>query len=269
MLVVLLGSATPTRAQQRRDWPLAVQPDGNYLVLDNFLSGAQLSVEHRTSFYNDSNTLTLGATTLQSYPLGEATARADLRILFLQLGGSIAYRAVWRNLAFEPDPDGYCLDCTRKGRRKHDKLFGRSPGSDHWMWAEARAMLLFPFNENLVMASLFAARHEDRGPRTFDWFFANVHDGGLTSRWETQLYVKHRDWGGIGPYVQVMWLPRAGRHDTEIAVGFNALTRPGLLPRDDLLFLTFLIRPNDDSYGQHSYYLPVRALLVYRMVFPL
>ena len=49
----------------------------------------------------------------------------------------------------------------------------------------------------------------------------------------------------------------------------NAITRPGILPRNDLLFFTFLIRPTDDSFGQHSYYAPIRALLVYRMVLEL
>jgi hypothetical protein len=62
-----------------------------------------------------------------------------------------------------------------------------------------------------------------------------------------------------------MWLPRAGKHETEVAWGFNAVTRLGLIERNDLLFATFLIRPGDGSYGQHAYYSPVRALLIYRM----
>jgi hypothetical protein len=66
-----------------------------------------------------------------------------------------------------------------------------------------------------------------------------------------------------------MSLPRAGKHDTEFAAGFNAVTRLGLLERNDLLFLTFLMRPGDNQYGQHSYYLPIRALIIYRAVFSL
>ena len=44
-----------------------------------------------------------------------------------------------------------------------------------------------------------------------------------------------------------------------------ARSRLGLIERNDLLFATFLIRPGDGSYGQHAYYSPVRALLIYRM----
>jgi hypothetical protein len=114
-----------------------------------------------------------------------------------------------------------------------------------------------------------AARYEGSMDRTYDWFFTSVHDGGVITRSETMLFVKHRDWGAIGPYVQVMSLPRAGKHDTEVALGFNATRRLGLVTRDDLVFLTFLIRPGDRYYGQHNYYSPVRALLVYRLILAL
>jgi hypothetical protein len=83
------------------------------------------------------------------------------------------------------------------------------------------------------------------------------------------MFVKHRDWGGIGPYVQLLMLPRDGEHDAQWAAGFNATMRLGLLPRNDLLFLTFLIRPGDPQYGQHNYFSPIRARLIYRMLFQL
>jgi hypothetical protein len=66
-----------------------------------------------------------------------------------------------------------------------------------------------------------------------------------------------------------MSLPRGDHTETEVAYGFNAVTRLGLMRRDDLLFLTFLMRPNDPAYGQHAYHAPVRALLVYRMILEL
>lgn len=248
---------------------LDLQPSGTFALLDFFVSGAQFSLEHREPIYGNANDLTLGATTLQSYPAGEATLRADLRVLLLSFGGTLGYRVVWRNLAFDAGTDRYCVRCTRKARRDIDPVFGESPGTDRWGWAEARAQLLLPFNEYLVMASLGALRHEDSKPRSYDWFFASVHDGGLIGRWETQLFVKHRDWGGIGPYLQFMSLPRGDERQGQWAIGFNATTRLGLVPRNDLLFLTFLIRPGDPSFGQHAYFAPVRSLLIYRMILEL
>jgi len=41
--------------------------------------------------------------------------------------------------------------------------------------------------------------------------------------------------------------------------------RLGLLARNDLLFLTFLIKPGDGVFGQQSYYAPIRSLLIYRV----
>ncbi|HKU39296.1 MAG TPA: hypothetical protein VJR89_14140, partial [Polyangiales bacterium] len=134
---------------------------------------------------------------------------------------------------------------------------------------EGSVQLYAPFNEWVVFVSQFAMRYEGVRPRSYDWFFTNIHDDGQISRLETLLFFKHRDVGGIAPYVQVMWLPRDGHHDAEVAWGFNAVTRLGLIQRDDLLFMTFLIRPGDDYYGQHSYFSPVRALLIYRMVLSL
>lgn len=245
---------------------LNLQPAGTFAMLDYFGSGAQLSIEHREPIYGNANDFTLGASTLQTFPGGEATLRADLRVLFLSFGGSAAYRVVWRSLHFDAGTDTYCLRCNRKARRDIDPIFGEGGGMDRYGWAEARVQLLSPFNEYVAFASLAALRQEDSKPRAYDWFFANVHDGGLIARWETQFFVKHRDWGGIGPYLQFMSLPRAGEHVGQWAFGFNAATRLGLVPRNDLLFLTFLIRPGDPSYGQHAYYAPIRALLVYRMI---
>lgn len=257
------------RAEQPRDFMLSLQPTGTFAMLDYFGSGAQLSIEHRESIYGNANDFTLGATTLQAFPGGEATLRADLRVLFLSFGGTVAYRAVWRSLNFDAGGDRYCVRCDRKARRDIDSIFGQGADTDHYAWAEARVQLLVPLNEYVVLASLGALRSEDSRPREYDWFFASVHDGGLLGRWETQLFVKHRDWGGIGPYLQLMELPRAGEHVAQWAIGFNAVTRLGLMPRNDFLFLTFLTRPGDASYGQHAYYAPIRALLVYRMILDL
>jgi hypothetical protein len=204
-----------------------------------------------------------------SYPLGEASARVDLRILFLSIGGTIAYRTVWRELTFEPGEDSHCLACDRASRREVDRPFGRAPDSDAFPWGELRANLFFPFNEHAILVNNGALRYEARNDRSFDWFYTSVYDRGWLGRFESVLFLKHPDWGGIGPYVQLLVLPRAGEHEVQAAFGFNAVTRLGIMPRNDLLFLTFLIRPGDDQYGQHSYFSPIRALLIYRMIFAL
>ena len=265
----LVLECTRVHAEQRRDYMLDFQPAGTFALVDYFGTGAQLTLEHRLRLYGSSNDLTLGASTIASYPLGEVHARADLRLLFLSFGTSIAYRSVWRDLSFDQDKDGNCVKCDRGARRDRDSFFGRSPGSQNFAWMEARASLLFPINEYVVMSSTAAIRQEDRRDRSFDWIFASIYDRGLIGRFETQLFVKGRDWGGIGPYVQFLFLPRGDHHDTQLAAGFNATTRLGLVDRNDLLFLTFLCRPGDSTYGQHSYFSPIRALLVYRLIFDL
>lgn len=269
LATLVLGVAPATHADQRRDFMLDFQPAGTFGLLDYLGTGVRFSLEHRAPIYGKANDVTVGSEALVGYPLGELTTRLDLRVLFLNLGGTLAYRVVWRNLGFEPGVGDYCTECGRTARGERDRLFGESPGTADWPWIEGRAALLFPFNDYLVMATLGALRHEGSEARSYDWFFANVHDGGLVGRWESQLYLKHRDWGGIGPYLQLMSLPRAGQHESEWAGGFNATTRLGLVPRGDLLFLTFLVRPGDPRYGQHTYHAPIRALLIYRMILEL
>jgi hypothetical protein len=242
------------------------QPNGDFLTLDYFGTGGQLTLTHRDSIYGAANDWAVGASTLIGYPIGQYQGFARLRILFLELEAIGGYRTVWRNLSFDPGPHGeYCIACDRAGRRKADPLLQSGPDTDRYGYGEGLAQIYVPFNDNLVLTTYVAARWEDSRPRTYDWFFTSVHDGGLIARNETMLFFHHRDWGGIAPYFQVMFLPRAGHHDTEAALGFNAVTRLGLVNRDDLLFFTFLIRPGDGSYGQHDYYCPVRALFVYRL----
>jgi hypothetical protein len=266
-LIVSAGIASTARADQRRDYILdEIAPAGNYLLLDYFGTGGQVGLEHRGRLYGPVNDYTLNVSTLVGYPVGQITASAAIRVLFLRFAGSVGYRTVWRNLSFEPGDDGeYCKECDRGARRARDPVLGKGPDTDHFPMAEGSVSIFAPFNEWVVFTSQLAARYEGLRPRSYDWFFTNVHDPGLMTRLETLLFFKHRDWGGFAPYLQVMWLPRAGKHDTEVAWGFNAVMRLGLIERNDLVFATFLIRPGDGSYGQHSYYSPVRALIIYRM----
>jgi hypothetical protein len=268
-LIALSAQLAPARADQPRDFMLGFQPEGTFLLVDYFGTGGQLTLENRRNIYGDSNTLTLGAGVVPAYPQTDAFARADIRILFLSIGGMVAYRAVWHDLAFEPGPNSYCLRCDRAGRRSQDSLIGETTGSERFPYGEGRASLFFPFNEHLVMESTGAVRYEGRKDRSFDWFYTSVYDRGVLGRWETLLFVKDHRFGGIGPYLQLLYLPRGNRYDAQWAFGFNAVTRLGLLARNDLLFLTFLTRPGDPSYGQHNYFSPIRALLIYRMILDL
>ena len=268
--VLLWSLGSSAVAQQRQDFMFDVQREGLFAIADYFGSGAQLTLEHRVNMFGRANTLTSAASVLMSYPAGEVTVRSDLRILFLQLGVSLTYRSLWRNLSFEPGPDGaYCSGCDRESRRERDPLFGSGPDTDHFGIAEARATLLLPFNDHLILTSTAAVRHEGRRDRSYDWFFTHVHDGGVIGRWEATAFLVHRDWGGAGPYLQFMSLPQGDKHIGRFAYGFNAVTRLGLVKRDDLVFVTVLVRPGDNTYGQHAYYSPVRALIVYRMMLEL
>lgn len=256
-------------AQQRRDFMLEFQPEGSVLTIDHVGTGAMLGLEHRHGIYGASNELVLGTNLLAAYPLGELSVRSELRMLFLSLGGMLAYRTDWRNLSFEAGENKYCVRCNRAARRDDSPLFGDSTGTDSYPIAEAKATIYLPLNEYLVGSTTAAMRYEGRRERSYDWIYTSVYGPGVIGRWEALLFVKHRDWGGIGPYAQLLILPRDGPNKSQWAFGFNAVTRLGLLPRNDLLFLTFLMRPGDDEYGQHAYYSPVRALIVYRMILPL
>lgn len=269
LMAALTLSAAAVHAEQRRDHMLEAAPGGNQLVLDYFGTGGQIRLEHRKRFLS-ANDYAFSVASLVGYPLGQITANASLRILFFELFGTLGYRAIWRNLSFEPGDNGeYCKNCDRAARRHMDPLFGKGPGADKFVFAEAGIQMYAPLNEYVMFTTLLAARYEDVKPRSYDQFYTDIHDGGVISRWEAFLFVKHRKWGGIGPYAQVQWLPRAGKHESEFAYGFNAVMRFGLIPRNDLLFLTFLMRPGDPYYGQHAYFAPFRALLVYRIMLAL
>jgi hypothetical protein len=258
---------SPAAADQRRDYMLEeLREPGNHLILDWFGTGGQIGIEHRGQIYGKQNGYAFNLSSLVGYPVGQVTASASIRALFLEFGVMAGYRTVWRNLSFEPGDDGeYCKDCDRDARRERDPILGKGPDTDHFPMAEGVVSLFAPFNEWIVFTSQLAVRYEGVRPRSYDWFFTNIHDEGTITRSETLLFFKHRDVGGFAPYLQVLWLPRAGKHEAEVAWGFNAVARLGLLSRDDLVFLTFLIRPGDDYYGQHSYFSPVRALIIYRM----
>lgn len=271
LLLLLLGFQPPSaRADQRRDWPLETAFFGDYAFLDYLGTGAQLSLEHRKPIFGGSNAYSFGGGTLLGQYFGQAQASARLRILIVELSATVGYRALWRNFSFEAGDDGeYCKACDRPARRTADPPLGSTTGLANYPYAEASLGLFLPFNEWMVLVSQFLAHYEDSPTRTFDQVYANIHDGGMLWIAENTLLFKHRDWGAIGPYLQVISMPRDGHHETEIAWGFNAMTRVGLIRRDDVLAGSVLVRPGDGNYGQHWYFMPARIILTYSMAFAL
>lgn len=266
-VVLALCTASGTaKADQRRDYMVTGLPAGDRFYLDYIGTGARATLEHRRPIINRANDYTLSASALFGYPLAQLEISAAIRMLFLEFSGTVGYRMVWRNLSSEPGDNGeYCKDCDRPARRAKDPLFGDGTGIDEFPFAEGRAQLYVPFNDYFVFTSLFALRYEALAPRSYDWFFTTVHDPGLMPRWEATGLFHHRKLGAVGPYLLVQSMPRAGHHDTEFAFGLNAMTRFGLTHHNDMLFITFLVRPGDGLYGVHSYFAPVRALIVYRL----
>lgn len=270
LLALLPASTSRVRAEQPRDWLLNGAPAGNYAILDYLGAGAQLSLERRQAFYGGANVFTLNGSTLIGQYSAQAQATASLRVLIFEISGTVGYRTLWRNLAYERGDDGaYCKDCDRPARRDSDPIFDPTSGHAKYPYAEAGLGLFLPLNDWMVFGSSFLAHWEDSPARSFDQIYTYLHDGGLMLISETTLMFKHRDWGGIGPYLQVASLPREGRHETQVAVGFNALTRVGLIKRNDALVVSLLARPGDGSYGNHWYFMPARLIVAYRMSFAL
>jgi len=256
-------------ADQRRDYMLNGLPAGDRLILDYLGTGGRVTLEHKRTLFGGANDYSFSTSALLGYPLGQAEASAAMRVLWFEIGATLGYRVVWRNLQFEPGDGTYCSECDRPARRRRDGLFDSGSGIDHFGFAEGRIQLYAPLNDYFVFTSLFAMRYETLRPRSYDWFFTNVHDPGWMTRLELIGLAKHRRWGGIGPYIMYISVPRGGHQESEVAFGFNAMTRLGLVDRNDMLFVTFLVRPGDGMYGVHSYYAPVRALVVYRMTLSL
>jgi hypothetical protein len=270
VLGVVVLSPLSARAEQARDWPLNAATSGSFLHLDYLGAGAALTLEHRLPFYGGANVLTLSGSTLVGQYFGQAQATAALRIVVLEFSATVGYRALWRNLVYEAGEGGaYCKDCDRPARRDSDPVF--DPLSTHakYPYVEAGLGLYLPLNEHMVFGSQFLAHYEDSPDRSWDQLLTYIHDGGLLYLSETTMFFRHRKWGAIGPYLQVASMPRAGRYETEIAAGFNALARVGLIRRNDVLVVSFLMRPGDDVYGQHWYYWPARLILDYRISFDL
>lgn len=244
---------------------LRLQPEGSFALIDFFGTGMQATVLHNRDIYGSLNNVQVRGNVLAMVPLGEAGIGVDVRILLLRLSVDVTMRSMWRDLTFAP---GEARD--REARSKRDLLFGGNTTTDTYGIAEGRAELMIPFNKYLLVTTMAALRYEGPHPTSFDWLWAYVHDSGFIPRWDMQIWLHNREWGGVGPYVELLSLPRNGGRDLAGAFGITAVTRAGLLTkRNDLIYFSFRMRPGDQEFGQHALNAPVRGILVYRVMLTL
>jgi hypothetical protein len=269
--LVALASARPARAEQARDWMISAPADGTFANVDLVVPGAQLGLEHRVPIYGMANQLTLRANALLMVPFLEPQADVDLRIVVLTLGASVGYHTDLAHMDFYPgQPDD------RVERRR--RFIDGDMNTASWGYGEGRATLSLPFNDNLVFNAINYLHVDGSGmaDRTFDWRNGVVRDGGVLLKSDIMLFVKHRDWGAIGPMMQILNYGLGNDRLTQINYGVQIVTRPGFVRRNDIFFLQLLFNPgstfgtydNSKGYGNHLIYSPIAFTMAYRMVLP-
>ncbi len=255
-----------TSADQRRDFMARQGQKTNttYAVVDLFLPGIQANIEHRRSIYGSANELILRGGGIASYPFGQIKLDVDIRLVVLFLGVSVGVNDTWRNLQSEPGQQIH-----RKERRELD--FSGDFNTATFGFAEARAQLALPMNEYVIFNSVNSVRYEARPDRSFDWFLGVVHDGGNYVRSDNMLLFKHRDWGGLGPLLQILDFPLDNERHTIVNWGAMFVARPGIRRRDDIFLFQILFHtgPFKDSFGVHTYRGPFNLLIAYRSLIEL
>jgi hypothetical protein len=245
-----------------RDGFLAPARRGTWALLDAYTAGVQASLERRIVIEReDYAAITPKLTALGSLGFGEVSAHTDARFLFFGFGVSGGIRRVWRTYAFAPGIEG-----TRDARADidSDKAFT----TEDWGYGEARARMALPIHENVLFVGNAAARYEHCPDNSFDWLHTTMHDRGVLFRYDATVFYRSPTFGGIGPTVRAMDVPRGGRREIEAAGGFTFGRRLGFLP-NDLFVANVLVRPGDPSFGFQILRAPVQALLVYRVQIPL
>lgn len=259
--------APAARAELPRDYFLDPPTAGLYSMSDVYNVGAQQSLEHRMHLEEGMSMLTTRLSGIASYPYADGNLNLDARLMLFTLGGSAGYRQVYRNHTFAPGEDR-----TRDARVEREK--NGDFDSQGYAYGEGRFRMVVPLDPFFLVAT-GTLRWEDCRDNTFDWMHANVHDHGLLEKAEGTLFYRHRDLGGIGPYVRFMNVPRTNadgesKRVSELHYGLVFGTRPGLVrPRGgnaDLLLVQLIFKFGDDEYGLHPYHLPAYPLLVYRAV---
>jgi hypothetical protein len=266
-VAVLCGWVTDARAEMPRDNFLNPPAAGTFALLDAYTIGVQASLENRAHLEEGMSMLQTRVSGIASYPYADGSLNLDARVFLFTLGGSLGYRHVWRNHTFEPGED-------RSRDARNDRESEGDFDSQGFSYAEGRFRLVVPL-DLLFFVTSATVRDEARDDNSFDWLHANVHDGGTFFKWEGTLFVRHRDFGAIGPYLRVMEMPvtednSSGRHtrETELHYGFVYGTRPGFIKarggNSDLFLLQVITKLDDDEYGLHGYRVPAYLLAVYR-----
>lgn len=252
-------STKATAWPQQHDYFLDAPRPGTWVHLDAVTVGAQASLEHRIPIEEETmGMFHLRASGTATIGFLEGAAHTDLRVLgMFTVGGSVGYRRVLRNYTFAPGEEG-----TRDERRD------RPANQANFPWAEGRARLVIPL-ESFWFVSNAAIRWEDQADNTFDWFHTNMHDGGRILRADATLFYRHSTFGGIGPAIRWMNLPRNGGRFDEIAYGATFGTRLGIKHKNDLLLLQTLFRFGDATFGWHQLRAPAFVMLIYRASFEL
>jgi hypothetical protein len=255
------------RAEQRADWLMAAPgTPGNFANIDVVFGAVQAGIEHRKNIYGAANQLTLRASAIAAVPFGGGQVDAELRLIVLTLGMSGGVADVWRNQTFSANEP-----LTRKERREREAA-GDFNSSGYGFW-EGRLGLDLPFNDYVLLHGVTAYRVSGAPARSFDNLIGVVHDGSYV-RSDWQLFLKHRDYGAIGPMFEALDFQLDGRHITQLNYGFALLTRAGLVRRDDFVFFQMLWNVGDslggydnrDNYGFAMLRGPVMFTLAYRSV---
>ncbi len=270
--VLLFGLLLPfsASAEQRKDWLLAAPGEpGTYVNLDVIFGAFQAGLEHRVNIFGGANQLTLRGSAIAAVPFSSTQVDADLRMLVLTLGMSVGGMDVWRNQTFAPGEP-----VNRKERRERDAA-GDYNSSVFGFW-EGRAQLDLPFNDYVLLHNVNSYRVSGAPSRSFDNLLNVVHDGNY-ERSDFQLFLKHRDYGAIGPMFQVLDFSEGGHHHTQLNYGFVVISRAGLARRNDLLLFQMLWNAGDTlggydnsaSYGMAMLRGPVMFTFAYRSVISL
>jgi hypothetical protein len=269
VVVPAVASAWP----QQRDYFLDPPRAGTFVHADLFTAGVQATLEKRMALEDESlSMLHLRANAMASIGYADLGLQSDLRFggLFT-IGGGMGYRRVWNN--FSPPPD---IANTRE--RRHDKDEPRGDKAVNWPWFELRARMVIPL-ESLWLVANAASRWEgtvgDSMPENaYDWFHTNVHDPGQITRLDATLFYRNKHFGGLGPTIRYMNMPRAGERVTEVVYGLTFGTRPGFFRKDDLLLVQTLFDFKDTKkeFGWHTGPLekiPAYIMIIYRKSFQL
>ncbi len=268
-LVFLVCIASSARADQRREWITAVQKPGTYANLDLIFPGYQAGIEQRTAIYGAANQLLLRASSLLPTRFHEGQLDVDLRILALTLGAGVGVHDDFRLIAFAPGQDS-----SRDARRRRERA--EQWTHERWAYLEGRITLTLPLNQHLIFHNVNTFRREGRPARSFDWRNGMMHDGRFL-RSDLQLFLRHRDWGALGPMMQIFVSTLNGQQRTQMNYGFALITRPGITARNDVFYMQVLyhlgstLSPHDNrnSYGGLAFLGPLTFILAYRVMLDL